>query len=90
MMSAVGILVFRGSGAIEKFLASWSILLYAVYIVFFAFCFWSFGDKIVASFSLPALDGWALGGVRYAAYNLAVVPAVFFALSANKTSKEAI
>jgi len=90
MMTAVGVLVFRGSDTIEKFLTGWSILLYGVYIVFFAMCFLSFGDKIVANFSLPPIEGWALGGVRYAAYNLAVVPAVFFALSRTKTSKEAI
>ena len=49
MMIAVGFLTFRGSGLIEKFFASWSFVLYGVYIVFFAWAFSLFGSDILAS-----------------------------------------
>ena len=34
--------------------------------------------------------GWAVGGVRYAAYNLAIIPAVLFAVRHAETRKEAV
>ena len=48
MMAAVGLLVFLGSGSIERFLAGWSFFLYAVYIVMFVWAFARFGGDIRA------------------------------------------
>ena len=91
MMLAVGFLVFWGSNVIEKFLAGWSFLLYGVYIIFFVSCFSSFGEEILSSFSTyEAGRGWVLGGVRYAAYNLAVIPVALFSVRHVRTRKEAI
>lgn len=81
MMAAVGFLVFKGSSVIEGFLAFWSFLLYAVYIVFCILCFTRFGTEITGAFQGGEIHpGWAFGGVRYAAYNLGIIPAVFFTL----------
>jgi uncharacterized membrane protein YkvI len=91
MMACVGYLVFRGSGTIEKFLAGWSFLLYGVYIVFFVWAFTKFGgDTISALASGERSSTWPIGGVRYAAYNLAVIPAVLFCTRHMQTRKEAI
>lgn len=90
MMSAVGVLVFRGSSAIERFLTGWSMVLYAMYVVFFAMCFMAFGDDIIAGFSQPPQGNWLLGGIRYAGYNLAVIPAVFFALTSHRSRRESL
>ncbi|MCD5414650.1 MAG: hypothetical protein LR001_06590 [Clostridiales bacterium] len=35
-------------------------------------------------------SGWALGGLRYAFYNLGIIPAVLFSTRHIKTRKEAI
>jgi len=91
MMAAVGYLVFRGSGTIEKFLAGWSFLLYGVYIVFFVWAFTRFGgDTISALASGERAAGWPIGGVEYAAYNLAVIPAVLFCTRHMHTRREAV
>ncbi len=91
MMACVGYLVFRGSGTIEKFLAGWSFLLYGVYIVFFVWAFTKFGgDTISALASGECSSTWPIGGVRYAAYNLAVIPAVLFCTRHMQSRKEAI
>jgi uncharacterized membrane protein YkvI len=91
MMAAVGYLVFRGSGTIEKFLAGWSFLLYGVYIVFFVWAFTKFGgDTISALASGERTGNWPIGGVRYAAYNLAVIPAVLFCTRHMQSRKEAV
>ncbi len=91
MMAAVGYLVFQGSKTIERFLAGWSFVLYAVYIVLF---FWSvsrFGSEIASALSSGVVEkGWAVGGVRYAAYNLAIIPAVLFSVRHAETRREAV
>lgn len=91
LMIAVGILVFYGSSVIEKFLSLWSILLYVAYGAFFIFCVSVFGDKISVNFSsVPVGDGWFLGGLEYAGYGLACMPAVLFCIRHLETRKEAI
>src|SRR6056297_2078819 len=91
MMVGVGLLVFNGSEAIEKFLSYWSFLLYAVYIAFLVICFTKFGDGIVSSvFQGNMKSGWALGGFKYAFYNLGIIPAVLFSTRHIETRKEAI
>ena len=52
LLVAIGVLVFRGTATIERFLAGWSFLLYGAYAVLFAWSIARFGDGI----------GGALGG----------------------------
>lgn len=91
MMAAIGFLVFRGSATIERVMASWSFVLYAVFIVFFTLAFIRFGDGIIASLAAREVKGaWVVGGMRYAAYNLSSLPAVFFAIRHIEKRREAI
>ena len=91
MMLAVGILVFQGSSVIERALAGWSFVLYGVYLVLFAWAFTRFGSQIVASLTAEDLGlGWIVGGVEYAAYNLAIIPAILFTVRHATRRREAI
>jgi len=91
IMAAVGFLVFRGSPTIAKVLATWSVILYAVYIVVFVWSGVEFGPEIRAAFAGGVAEpGWSVGGIRYAAYNLAIIPAVFFTLREVETRREAV
>ncbi len=91
MMASVGFLVFRGSDTIERFLTGWSVLLYVVYATLFLWCFVAFGESIRAGFASGGpSSGWALGGVKYAAYNLAAVPLVLFTTRHLETRREAV
>jgi len=91
IMAAVGFLVFRGSRTIEQVLAFWSFVLYAVYIILFVQSFLSFGPEIESAFAAgKAEPGWAIGGVRYAAYNLALIPAILFCLHDIERRREAV
>jgi uncharacterized membrane protein YkvI len=91
MMAAIGALLFFGSGLIEKVLAFWAVLLYAVYVVIIFWSFAAFGDRIAASFAgTPVGAGWFMAGVTYAGYNLATVPAVLFSLRHLRTRREAL
>ncbi|MEE8377720.1 MAG: hypothetical protein V3R45_05065 [Candidatus Aminicenantaceae bacterium] len=91
MLFAVGFLTFKGSAFIEKFLSSWSILLYLVYGTFLVVALIKFGPAIEKSFGSGVVQPkWALGGFKYALYNLGIIPAVLFCLKHIKTRKEAV
>ena len=91
MFVIVGFLTFKGSGLIEKFLASWSIVLYIVYGIIFITALIKFSPLIKENFtSLEVLPGWLKGGFKYALYNFCVIPAVFFCLNHIETRKEAV
>jgi len=91
MLAAVGFLTFKGKGLIENFLSVWSIILYLVYAAFFVVALMKFGPLIRDSFATGIiLPKWALGGFKYALYNLGTVPAVLFCLNHIQTRKEAV
>ncbi len=91
MIGAIGFLVFRGSKTIERFLAGWSLLLYVVYFLFFVLAFVYFGESSLASLTSGEIRGsWPIAGVRYAGYNLAVIPAVLFCTRYMESRKEAV
>ncbi|MFQ6038076.1 MAG: hypothetical protein ACE5LV_05605 [Candidatus Aminicenantales bacterium] len=91
MLAAVGFLTFEGSRLIETALSFWSFVLYLAYAAFLVAALIRFGPDIQKSFSEGAiLPGWALGGFKYALYNLATVPAVLFCLRHIRSRKEAV
>jgi uncharacterized membrane protein YkvI len=91
IMSAIGLLTFFGTSVIEKFLSYWSLLLYGVYIVFLAWGVSQFGGDISQNFNESSIDsGWFKGGVAYAGYNLAIIPAVVFCIAHISKRKQAL
>ena len=89
VMLAVGGLVFGGNEAIERFFSAWSVVLYAIYVIFFVWCFQRFGGDITANLRAePAGIGWLWAGLSYAGYNLAVIPPVLATLRLHETRKE--
>jgi uncharacterized membrane protein YkvI len=91
MMAAVGFLVFKGTSTIERFLSTWSLVLYGVYFVFLVWSLYRFGGDIwaeVAKANIPA--GWYMGGIEYAAYNIGILPAVLFCTRHIVARKEAV
>ncbi len=91
MLLAIGFLAFKGAGLIEKFMSAWSILIYIVYGCFLAVALIKFGFQIKESLGAGAiLPGWALGGFKYALYNLGVIPSVLFCLTHIEKRREAV
>lgn len=91
MVGAVAFLAARGSSLIEMVFSSWSLVLYGVYLVLLILVFNHSGDAVVANASIWQADApWVLSGARYAAYNLAALPAVLFSLRHLNTQREAL
>ncbi|MDR1619599.1 MAG: hypothetical protein LBS18_02890 [Clostridiales bacterium] len=92
MGGCIAALVLKGTAAVERFLSYWSYVLYAVYTLFLVMCFRAFHGAIAAQFDpmVQIQSGWALGGAKYAFYNLGIIPAVLFATRGAKSRKEAV
>ena len=71
LMAGIILFVTFGNRSVERLFEYVSYLLYAVYALFVVLALTSFGDRVAAGFAAdtPA-DGWLVGGVTYASYNL--------------------
>ncbi|WP_197911949.1 YkvI family membrane protein [Kineobactrum salinum] len=91
LMLAIALLTFTGSEIIKRVLAGWSVLLYLVYAALFVLAFRLFGGDIGDSFrTAPPATGWIQSGVLYSGYNLAILPAILFAVSALRTRRQTV
>ncbi len=91
LLAAIGFLVFKGTGTIERFFSGWSFLLYGAYIVFFAWSIARFGDGIEAALASGEVrGGWAPSGFRYGVLQLSLVPAMLFATRHIRRRREAL
>ena len=90
-VAAVAFFAFWGSALIERFFSLWSILLYVVYLVMIALVVPGFGGEIAsnAAVSTPG-SKWLVGGLEYAAYNLAALPAILFVARHFESRREAV
>jgi uncharacterized membrane protein YkvI len=91
ILLGTAVLVFKGSKLIEVALSFWSVVLYAVFIVFVTLAFLQFGDKISGELlSGETKGGWWVAGFQYAFYNMGVIPVVLFATRYIETRKQAL
>lgn len=88
---AVAFFAFWGSSLIERFFSLWSILLYVVYLIMIALVVPGFGGDIVRNAAVSTADSqWLVGGLEYAAYNLAALPAILFVARHFESRREAV
>jgi len=61
-----------GNASVERLFKYVSFLLYGVYAIFLLLALTGFGDRIASHFAASPgpSDGWALGGITYAGYNI--------------------
>ncbi len=91
ILTLVGFLVFGGNRVIERAFAGWSGVLYLVYVIFFILCIRNFGPAIHASFATGVAEAsWIRGGLEYAGYNLAVLPAVLITIRHHRNRRDTL
>lgn len=91
LMALIAALTFSGSEIIKGVLAVWSFFLYALYVALFIAAFAQLGDQVSLAYQGDAVkEGWLSGGILYSGYNLAVLPAVLFAVRGQARRREAI
>lgn len=71
LMAAIALFATFGNTSVERLFKYVTFLLYGVYLIFVVLALSTFGDRVVAGFAAPTpSDGWALGGLTYASYNI--------------------
>ena len=91
LMAGILMFVTFGNKAVEHLFEYVSYLLYAVYALFVVLAFSSFGDRIAAGFAQPApSEGWLVGGVTYASYNLIGAVVILPVIRHLTSSRDAI
>jgi uncharacterized membrane protein YkvI len=90
MMVVIGILVFYGTTLIERVLAGWSFLLYAVYAVLIWAFLSKFGHKIPAVLATDDMSGpWVMGTIRYVALTATAVTMILFCVRHMESRSDA-
>jgi len=91
LMGAIAFVVAFGNTSVERLFKYVSFLLYGVYVLFVILSFTRVGDRIVAGFGTPApMDGWAMGGLTYAAYNIVGAVVILPVLRHLTSDKDAV
>ncbi len=90
----IALMLYRGDQSIEKMLSFWTI---ALYLLFGTLCFYSFregSENIMRELSLKSEEGSmfsaCFAGIRYAGYNLGLIPAVLFTVRRLGSRTEAL
>ena len=77
LMTCIVLVATWGNEAVERLFKYVTVFLYATYAVFVLLSITHFGDRMLGAFAQhPPMTGWALGGLRYAGYNIIGAAAV--------------
>jgi uncharacterized membrane protein YkvI len=91
MFILVMMLNYFGRRVVTGFLTSWSVILYLVFIVYFVVTLNRYEGALTQQLSLLEVKpGWALSGLKYCMYNVAVVPMMLYAVRALESRTEAV
>ncbi len=91
LIICISLVAAYGSTSVERLFKWVSIFLYGVYGIFVALSFFAFGDRILANLSTPnPSEGWVLGGLTYAGYNVVGAVIILPVLRHLRSRKDAL
>ena len=90
MIGIAGFVAF-GNESVEQLFKWVTFFLYGVYAVFVVLALTTFGDRVAANFAAPAAsDGWVIGGLTYAGYNIVGAVIILPALRHLTSRRDAV
>lgn len=91
LAASIALFATFGNESVERLFKYVSFLLYGVYAVFVLLALSVFGDRIATAFSSATpTDGWALGGLTYAGYNIVGAVVVLPVMRHLTTRRDAV
>jgi uncharacterized membrane protein YkvI len=91
LIVCISLVAAYGSTSVERLFKWVSIFLYGVYAIFVALSMFAFGDRILTNLTTPtSSDGWVLGGLTYAGYNVVGAVIILPVLRHLRSSKDAL
>ena len=80
-----------GNASVERLFKWVSFFLYGVYVIFVALSLSAFGERIFIKITTPApTDGWVVGGLTYASYNVVGAVIILPVLRHLRSNKDAL
>ena len=91
LMIAIATVTAFGNSSVERLFKYVSFLLYGVYVLFVLLALTRFGARIPAGFARQAsMEGWALGGITYASYNVVAAIVILPVLRHLTSDRDAV
>ena len=91
LVGLIALFAAFGTGSVEILFEYVSFLLYGVYALFLALAVMGFGDRIGAAFApSPVAEGWVMGGLTYAGYNISAAISILPVLRHLRSRRDAI
>lgn len=91
LMIAIALVTAFGNTSVERLFKYVSFLLYGVYVLFVLLALTHFGARIPAGFARQgSMDGWVLGGVTYASYNVVAAIVILPVLRHLRSDRDAV
>jgi len=91
LIVSIVIVASYGNASVERLFKWVSIFLYGVYAIFLALSLYSFGNRIQANFAITTpMDGWVIGGLTYASYNVVGAVIILPVLRHLRSNKDAL
>ena len=91
LIAAIAVFTTFGNDSVERLFKYVTFFLYAVYATFVVLALSRFGDRTLAAFAAPTpTDGWALGGLTYAGYNIVGAIVILPVVRHMRSSRDAI
>ena len=91
MLISVMLLTFLGREWVIRVLASWSVVLYTVFLIYFLVVMVRMTPEDWAGkFHWQLTPDWMVGGLQYACYNVIGIPVILYAARAIETERQAI
>jgi uncharacterized membrane protein YkvI len=89
MLALVGVLAFFGREVITRVLATWSAVLYGMFLFYFVTVFLRSGADMADQIGAwEMVSGWGVSGFKYAMYNVFIVPAILFSTRDFESRRE--
>lgn len=91
ILVSVTVMAFYGRDWVARIMTAWAVLLSAIFVLFFLLVVAQFGPDIRAALAAAEVGpGWARKGLQFGLYNVALAPAVLFAVRAFRSRREVI
>lgn len=91
LIASIILVSANGTASVEQLFKWVSIFLYSIYAIFVGLSLFAFGDRILANVTTAApTDGWALGGLTYAGYNIVGAVIILPVLRHLRNDKDAL
>jgi uncharacterized membrane protein YkvI len=89
VFALVGMLVFFGRSWVTTILSYWSLILYAVFLLYLVSVF-IFLDPTAEASAMTVHPGWLRSAFQYTLYNISAIPIVLYAARAIDTRRQAL